>query len=887
MAELRRIVGRERELGVLRDVIDALPAGRIVVLEGEPGVGKSTLIDVALARANAAGAFTARTGADELGGARPLGLLAPFDESGGTATPDADRLLTLVDRAAGGRSWVTAFDDLQWADHASLAAVTQLARRAPLAGGVVVLAMRTWPRVLALDELLDRIGPMDPVTIRLGPLGADELRVLAEIEVGRPVGASLAGQLEGVGGNPFYALALLRALAAEGAIGSGGVAELTTGSVSDRPPAALASLVRRRVAVLGPDAERTLQHAAALGRAFGVSELAELVELPVSVTADHVARATDADLLRADGHKMAFRHDLLREALESSLPGAVLATLHRRAAEIVAIRGDLALSGAHLLRADVAPADVARIAEAVEHCSPVVALGLIERAMAVLAGDDPRRIELSIQRIDFLLWSGSPEEAIAAAHELLDAGVDEQRAYVLRATVAHALFVLGRPEEAVATWPPSLDGTDPVLRAGELAEMAFATLFAGRLGQAAQLAEQARSLADGPTSTAISSVVTAWVLLAAGDAERAAGWAARAVDASVHADETARRLGPRLVRSMTLDELGEGVAALAEIWSDQQVAGDRASAVRVPFRHSTAAIAHFRAGRWDDARAEAESGRHAAEDLHVASVDGWLRAVPALVALHRDGPAAAADELAGVGPVQLGADWLWWVRGLIDAARGDPSAAIATLDAVASLGAAVGSFASALLVAPDLLRLTRGGSEARPLAEAVLDICRSAPLTGLPNLQRLALAEATFAGDAVGLMAAADRLAACRPLDAVEARHLAAVLLAERSDPDARPVAMSALDGYGELGATWSASRLRAEMRSHGVRLRLAAAAGRGNAITPTEQLVVDLVVDGLTNGEIAERLLISRRTVESHLVHVYAKLGITGRQVLIDGARR
>jgi len=755
-----------------------------------------------------------------------------------------------------------------------------------------VLAYRSWPRSLAHEELLDRIAPLDPVTVALAPLTPAEARALGELRVGKRLAASVAEVLDLAGGNPFYVLSLVSMLEASGSLErSGAVAQLVAPTpVVDR--SSLAASVVRRVALLGPEVERTLQHAAVLGRSFSLSTLAELLgQAPMSVLPD-VDAAVRAEVVQADGPLFMFRHDLLREALAASIPVPTQMVLHRRLAEMCWAAGDRSVAAVHLLRAELRPGDVEWMREAAAQCAPTVSLGLIDRALTLLAASDPVYVRLAVERADFLLWNGRAADAVAAASALLDSGVSDAAAVQLRSTIAHAQFVLGHAAEAVDNWVRAPADAPSVVRAHESAELAFAALFAGRLVEARRLASEARELADDHTSATVASVVLAYTTAAAGDVAAALRHADDAVARMRGADETARRIGPLVLRAAVRDFAGLNEGALHDLMADEAGgATDRGSVVRVPFRLAVAATAYLRSGRWDDAVATAEAGVQAADDLQVGAMDGWLCAVPMLVRLFRDGPDEAATMRLPRAGSSLGSDWLMWAQALVHEASGRTAEALERLYLVAAVGAAMGSGAAALQVAPDAVRLAVSLGRLDIADEVLASVAWAEEVDAdVPASAERAWALALRRSDAAGVAAAAGRLEVVRPFSAARAwRDAAVVGVAVGGDtPWVRESAAKALALFDTLGATDAAARLRAVLRDYGVRLRAGKPAAERvgwAAVTATERMVVELVAEGFTNAEIAARLYTSRRTVESHLVHVYTKVGVKSRVELARAA--
>jgi DNA-binding NarL/FixJ family response regulator len=105
---------------------------------------------------------------------------------------------------------------------------------------------------------------------------------------------------------------------------------------------------------------------------------------------------------------------------------------------------------------------------------------------------------------------------------------------------------------------------------------------------------------------------------------------------------------------------------------------------------------------------------------------------------------------------------------------------------------------------------------------------------------------------------------------------------------EAVPLLDDALAAFERLGATADAARVIAELNSAGSRRRVRAPARPTygwDSLTRSELAVIELVTKGLTNRQIAMQLSVSRRTVETHLSHVFTKLGFTSRVELATAA--
>jgi DNA-binding SARP family transcriptional activator len=420
-----RFVGRDAELRQLRAALaEAAGDARFVVLEGDPGIGKTRLADELRVDAEAGGSLAVWGRSDE-GGAAPAlwPWLAPVRALAGrvaTVPPAIETLLggeaavaagqgesvryelfeaiaALLEEAGGVAPVVVLLDDLQWADQASLELLGFLAGR--LGRGVlVVTTLRRLP-----------VGEQGPVTDALADLarrrGSRRLLVrglrgdaTAELLDGLDpeVAATIHGRAEG---NPFYAIELSRLVGEEG-----GLPEDVPGSVGD--------VVRRRIARLPEPTADLLGVAAVVGREVDLSVLARTVGVDLARCLDDLEPAMAHRLLEEDADRLGgvrFSHALVRDVLLDGLTSLRRARLHLAVADAIqaggAGRDDAEIVAEHLWRA--APVGVgARAADALEAAAEVavsrVAYGAAEELLlravrlrqGLGGGTDERRAEL-------------------------------------------------------------------------------------------------------------------------------------------------------------------------------------------------------------------------------------------------------------------------------------------------------------------------------------------------------------------------------------------------------------------------------------------------------------------------------------------------------------
>jgi DNA-binding NarL/FixJ family response regulator len=910
-----RLRGRDREIVAVREALDAVRGGRgaCVVVEGAPGVGKSRLLAELDEMARRSGFDVVSVRADELDqyatAAALQSALQSSDGSDRAAAATVDQRLWLLDSITDAledraqRAPVAVLvDDAQWADPATLFVLRTLPGRLAASRILWVLAVRSdteRPIVARVREDLERLGAR---WLTLGPLPQQELQHIAADVLGARPSPGLARLLRGVAGNPFLAIELVRAFADTDAVKTeAGEASL----LHDGIPVSFRRSVAARVDRLPEDAVRLLQIGSVLGREFDLGTAARMLGRQVGSLLSGVEAALNAGLLSADGPRLAFRHDLIRQAVHENLPLAVRTALHREAAD--ALRGIGARSAEvawHVVMSG-GPADddaVTTLTTAVRELSssaPDAAADLAQRVAGLLPPHDRRRIPLLTDAAEYLGRTRRVHEALDLVDATLPEGLEPLQEACLRLVAAEIHQAAGDDAAAMTHLQQALDlpVLPPDLRVRLLKTKATGHVYLGDITAAEQTGTGLVEASYRSLEPAV--VVSAMVFQSQTFFYR--GCLARALEL---AEEATRRAGtqsaalylrPPRIPALWLATVLTATDRLADTGRILQEGQREAEAMglgwSLPHWHAARACALLEQGALDDAAVEAEASLMVADELEITLPNPQARSVLALVEIRGGDLAKARDHLraAETGPgtnTQRYGPWVSLARaGLADAEGEDGEAAVALN----------GSFASReptrLLAVPPshwpgIVRIALRGQDPS-LAQAVSGALRGltaqeesrqiigavrAHVDGLLHRDPRALASAVTGYRSTG-----------RPLALAAACEDLGELMAASADTTP---AISYFEEAGQLasasGAGRDQERIRRRLRRLGVRTapvrnHTAGPQGWGN-LTESERKLIPLVVQGLTNRAIADRLYVSVHTVNTHMKHIFTKLGINSR---------
>lgn len=932
------LLERDRELAALERAFGADgtgPVGGLLAIEGRAGMGKTRLLTAARDAAARAGlrvlyargsvlersfAFGVvrqlfepilrRSSAEErrdiLAGAAGLALplleAAPVESGTRPNTEGAlsalHGLYWLAFNLAEAGPLLLAVDDLHWSDTSSLDWLGYLVRR--LEGLPIVIAVALRPDEPGMESVLVNELTSDPLStvLRLQPLSAEATsRLIEHVLQDAPEDAFARACLEASGGNPLLLSELVQALRAEGVVPD--AANLAR--VQEIGPAAVSRSVRLRLSHLTPPAQTFAQALAVL------SDGADLELVTALAGIDRAAAADAAETLERVGiitsePELAFVHPLVREAVYQETPRAQRGEAHRKAAEILADRGEPPeRAAAHLLltpRAFSASAvtTLRKAAhDALARTAAATAAVYLSRAL-----DEPPTPE---ERAAILYELGSAEALLrdpdAEDHlrEALELTADPTLRADMQLALARLLFWRNATGEAVALLEGALRELTPQHRELQTAlEAELAGIALTSPVTHAVVAERLSHLEDAADESVAGKTLLGFAAfrdMLRGEARNRC--IDRAREALAGGALLEREVTPSLVAvAVTLFAADEPGVVMRLAQQARSLAEARGAPTGFALASAAIARVYHDKGSLFEAEAFGAVGLEACPQ-NEALAKAYVVATMAWVHLKRGDLAAAEASLSRADldrshvPTSLHAANPLSCHGFLHLAQGKPEAALEDFRAVGELMEPAGcrNPAFAPWRSGTALALMQLGEreEARRLAEEEVELARSwgAPTAIGRSLRALGLVEGgkrslELLQEAASVL---ERSPAGYELLATQV-ELGAALRRTNQRAAARATLRDCLDRASRSGAGLLAKQAGEELLATGARPRRAVLSG-AESLTASERRVAMLAGQGKTNREIAQSLFVTTKTVEMHLAHAFGKLGIRSRTELPD----
>lgn len=887
--------------GAIRERLAEARAGRggAVFVHGDAGMGKTWL----LGEVAGAGFQVGRAYGSPIESGVPFDVMTQALTGLGADDLSADTMAGRCYRVWQAlRSWtgdpiVLVIDDLHWADADSLTLLAFLCRRLGASRVAVVATLRAWPPA-ALDLARDLEESGCARTVELEPLGERSSATLLARWVGHELPAETVRKLWAMcAGNPLL-LDHAAALLTDGA----DLARLEVRS----PGSARRELLVRRFVGATPEAMRCARAGSVLGLCFDPGIAMELAGLNPEAGDEAVAGLQRGRLIReAPGGRVEYVHPLFQQILYDEMPTSTRLRLHTRAFGLLVQRGSQAEAAEHALRGNTA-GDWHALAVLERVGRDALAVGATETAARYLAG----------------------------AHRLAGDHADPG----LGLAAGQALMSVGKATEAVA-----MLGAVSRHDAADVAIAAQAAWMAGRAGyltgdhrQAERdLARAADLAAEQAPAIAVEALLDHATFRHLTDGSQALPLAARALEHAVDVDPALRRRVASAHGYIAF--LGADIAGLEEVTRAARELEDDPAAQLTDVQGTWGALSnHAFATKWAErfteceraftlviAAAERAGAIGTLSFLYVARAELLVRVGRLREAVASVEQAWAIKDLAPMSEryVAAGQTWLlllsgdlddcerrcaqvehsasglrdvgtlimvWYVRGRRALHEGDLATACALFDLLDETTERFGILEPCLVpygrdAITAYTRIGRRDSAARLVAR-LEDVSARLPCAW-PRIAA-AIGRALLAGDRAGTEAEFETALALHettdlPLEKVETQLLYGAWLRRTGQPArARPILADAAATAAGAGARWLADRAHEELRRAGGRRRTT----DPHALTPAEARTAALAAQGLTNAEIAERLSVTVRTVETHLSRVYAKLEVSRRDLILRG---
>lgn len=848
------LLERDRDLSLLAAALtDAMTGqGRVALISGEAGIGKTSLI----------GHFIAQNGklsrvligyCDSLFTPTPLAplhdiahdlggrLLAQLEYDAPRAQLFATMLDVLRDPA---QPTLLVFEDIHWADEATLDLLKYLGRRIAQTRSLLILSYRA-----------DEVGARHPLHLLLGDLASS--RTAIRIALPR---LTLAAVRDLIGeraldpallhrqtaGNPFFVTEILSA------DGHG-----IPGSVNDS--------VQARLARLSPSARHVLETAAVFGSRMGEARLAAIC----GAAADDIDGAMRSGLLEMAGQEIIFRHELVRDAILAALAPGHLRELSRR---ILAV-----MRGSGVERANLA--QLAHLAESAQDAEAVLAFGPAAAKAAASAGAHRAAAAQYRRTLVFAEAQPAAERAWLLDHYAEQCAIIDNLAEAIAAR-----------RQAIALWR---EAGDPLQEGATLSNLAWPLVRSGQNAAAEEASRQAIALLEALPPTrefAAACRMQAHLRMLDRDKAPAVHWGKRAIELATRFDDR---------RTLASAELVVGAAMLVSGDDNGLPHYNRSLALaRADGMDDLVGLAFLNLGssygelyQFDKAEALLREGIAYAEDCDLAHSNNYMSAWLALTLLYQGRWDEAGDHATAVvncPNFSLVSKIMALVAlGRLRVRRGDPGID-AVLDEALDLARQTNTLqrlapvhaarAEAAWLAGDRQRVAAEATAAYELALSHRHQWHVGELSYWRWRAGEDVSPPGWCAKPFALQIAGDWKAAAAAWRELKCPYEEARALAD-GDATAQ---LSALEIFDHLGAAPAAALLRQRLRETGTR-RIprgprATTLGNPHGLTSREMGVLDCLASGLSNGQIGIRLHISPKTVDHHVSAILAKLAVKTR---------
>lgn len=927
-----QLLERDGELAAISEALEETSGGgRVLLIEGVAGIGKTALIGELEGRAGLAGHRVLRArgsemerefgfgivrqlfapelrSLDEAGRARlfvgPAALAAPIFELAGDAELDAGSsegalygLYWLIVALAERGPVTIAIDDAHWSDAASLRFIRYLGRR--LDGFPVLIGLAARPHEPGVQaEMLSALSTdLDLEAIRPSPLSASATAAMVRTHLGDCDVAVEGACYEVTGGNPF----LVEELLVELDLAGEEIAALSPERIATVGPERISTTVIERARRLDPLGPEIVRAVAVLGDRASLRPIAALAK----VEQGHAAEVLDGLLAAAilvDGPGPRFAHPLLRTAVYEAMPAATRGTRHSRAASLLAEQGaDPEEVAAHLLLSE--PGSMAgglgaldaAARRAADRGAPESAATYLRRALAEPAGARERG-EL-LHRLGRLEVALRDPASIAHLQEAAELAEDPRQAIDISLELADVLSIAGQWEPTVQVIDAALarfGGTElPGLLDLEALRAALRGYDPAQVEAYDRDLPRLRALVEGRSDEESSQL--RWILASIGSIRESSRSEVVGLIAPsdedwdfVRGSRESSFVGQALSSLVVVDALEEGERIVAALLEDGR---RRGSLLAMVGGKGFAAAVGARRGRLGSSEADLNVAWHLLKENELSLMALTTVVFFALDAVvERRGMEKLADLMEGLelpppfGETQSGGMALE-VRAAIRTMRGDRAGALADLRGAERIfrplhaGPRFSQWRSRLALA--LAGESR--AEALELAEEELDLARRVDSPRAQGVALRALGMLTAGDGGVDLLreSVATLEGPPSPLDLARSlTELGARLRRGNRRSEARDRLREAADLAQRCGAELLEDRVLEELRIAGARPRRKALSG-ADSLTPAERRVVTAALGGSSNREIAQSLFVSLRTIEMHLTNSYRKLGISSRSQL------